>query len=104
MSAPFAQTTLAGAKGAGAEPSRVIDRKLDFLGEGVSAAAPPGSTPARMTPCSRPPSSCVSSKIACLEEIAYHQGWIDRAQLDANIAKLGKSSYAAYLRKMVAER
>ncbi len=43
-------------------------------------------------------------EIACLEEIAYHQGWIDRAQLDANIAKLGKSSYAAYLRKMVAER
>ena len=39
-------------------------------------------------------------KIACLEEIAYHQGWIDRAQLDANITKLGKSSYAAYLRKI----
>ena len=43
-------------------------------------------------------------KIACLEEIAYHQGWIDRAQLDANIAKLGKSSYAAYLRKVAAEK
>jgi len=39
-------------------------------------------------------------KIACLEEIAYHQGWIDRAQLEANITKLGKSSYAAYLRKV----
>jgi glucose-1-phosphate thymidylyltransferase len=43
-------------------------------------------------------------KIACLEEIAYHNGWIDRAQLEANIAKLGKSSYAAYLRKVLAEK
>ncbi|MEO6873822.1 MAG: glucose-1-phosphate thymidylyltransferase RfbA [Opitutaceae bacterium] len=43
-------------------------------------------------------------KIACLEEIAYDQGWIDRAQLDANIAKLGKSSYAAYLRKIADEK
>jgi len=40
-------------------------------------------------------------KIACLEEIAYRQGWINRAQLDANITRLGKSSYAAYLRKIV---
>jgi glucose-1-phosphate thymidylyltransferase len=42
-------------------------------------------------------------KIACLEEIAYKQGWIDRAGLEANIAKLGKSSYGAYLRKVLAE-
>ncbi|HWL16384.1 MAG TPA: glucose-1-phosphate thymidylyltransferase RfbA [Opitutus sp.] len=42
-------------------------------------------------------------KIACLEEIAYRQGWIDRAQLDANIVKLGKSSYGSYLRKVFAE-
>ena len=39
-------------------------------------------------------------KIACLEEIAYHQGWIDRRQLEANIAQLGKSSYATYLRQV----
>jgi glucose-1-phosphate thymidylyltransferase len=39
-------------------------------------------------------------KIACLEEIAYRKGWIDRAGLDANIAKLGKSSYGAYLRRL----
>eukprot|EP01012_Entosiphon_sulcatum_P008581 TRINITY_DN14703_c0_g2_i2.p2 TRINITY_DN14703_c0_g2~~TRINITY_DN14703_c0_g2_i2.p2 ORF type:complete len:283 (+),score=62.46 TRINITY_DN14703_c0_g2_i2:809-1657(+) len=31
-------------------------------------------------------------KIACLEEISFRKGWIDRAGLDANIAKLGKSS------------
>ena len=43
-------------------------------------------------------------KIACLEEIAYHQGWIDRAQLEANITRLGKSSYAAYLRRMADEK
>ncbi len=42
-------------------------------------------------------------KIACLEEIAWRQGWIDRATLDANIAKLGKSSYGAYLRRLLAE-
>ncbi len=40
-------------------------------------------------------------KIACLEEIAYRAGWIDRARLEANIAKLGKSSYAAYLRHLL---
>jgi len=42
-------------------------------------------------------------KIACLEEIAYRQGWIDRAGLEANITRLGKSSYGAYLRKVLAE-
>jgi glucose-1-phosphate thymidylyltransferase len=40
-------------------------------------------------------------KIACLEEIAWRKGWIDRAGLEANIAKLGKSSYGAYLRSLV---
>ena len=42
-------------------------------------------------------------KIACLEEIAYRQGWIDRSALEANIQKLGKSSYGAYLRKVLTE-
>jgi glucose-1-phosphate thymidylyltransferase len=37
-------------------------------------------------------------KIACLEEIAWRQGWIDDARLEANVAKLGKSSYGQYLR------
>ena len=40
-------------------------------------------------------------KIACLEEIAWQHGWIDRAQLEANIEKLGKSSYAQYLRVLL---
>ncbi len=40
-------------------------------------------------------------KIACLEEIAYHQGWIDAAGMTANITKLGKSSYGAYLKHVL---
>ena len=43
-------------------------------------------------------------KIACLEEIAFRKGWINRAGLDANIAKLGKSSYGAYLRRIADEK
>jgi glucose-1-phosphate thymidylyltransferase len=40
-------------------------------------------------------------KIACLEEIAWRQGWIDDAKLGANIERLGKSSYALYLRRLL---
>ena len=41
-------------------------------------------------------------KIACIEEIAYKQKWIDRAGLEANIQKLGKSSYGQYLKRLLA--
>jgi len=41
-------------------------------------------------------------KIACLEEIAFSQGFIDRAQLERHAASLGKSEYAAYLRNFLA--
>ena len=41
-------------------------------------------------------------KIACLEEIAWRQGWIDTGRMEANIAKLGKSAYAAYLQGLLA--
>jgi glucose-1-phosphate thymidylyltransferase len=40
-------------------------------------------------------------KIACIEEIAYKAGWIDRAGLEANIKKLGKSSYGDYLKRLI---
>jgi glucose-1-phosphate thymidylyltransferase len=40
-------------------------------------------------------------KIACLEEIAFSAGWIDRAGLEANIKKLGKSSYGEYLKRLI---
>ncbi|PTY05900.1 glucose-1-phosphate thymidylyltransferase [Opitutaceae bacterium EW11] len=40
-------------------------------------------------------------KIACLEEIAYRAGWINQSQLEAQIARLGKSNYGAYLRRLL---
>ncbi len=40
-------------------------------------------------------------KIACLEEIAYKQNWIDRAGMEANIRKLGKSAYGEYLKRLL---
>lgn len=41
-------------------------------------------------------------KIACLEEIAFRQGWLDRAGLDDAIKALGKSQYGRYLRTLQA--
>ena len=40
-------------------------------------------------------------KIACLEEIGFRQGWLTQAALEVSIAKLGKSNYGAYLKKLV---
>ena len=42
-------------------------------------------------------------KIACLEEIAYEQGWITRAQLSRRAEACGKSSYGDYLRMIADE-
>ena len=36
-------------------------------------------------------------KVACLEEIAYHQGWIDARQLEAAAAPMMKNQYGQYL-------
>jgi glucose-1-phosphate thymidylyltransferase len=41
--------------------------------------------------------------IACLEEIAFHQGWIDRAQLEALVAALPKNEYREYLQAVCSE-
>ncbi|MBN2192022.1 MAG: glucose-1-phosphate thymidylyltransferase RfbA [Polyangiaceae bacterium] len=41
--------------------------------------------------------------VACLEEIAYRMGFIDRAGLERTVAAHGKSEYAAYLRTVLAE-
>tara|TARA_B100000886_G_scaffold292621_1_gene218512 strand:- start:1707 stop:2585 length:879 start_codon:yes stop_codon:yes gene_type:complete len=38
-------------------------------------------------------------KMACLEEIAYTQGWINSKELESQIEALGRSSYASYLGK-----
>lgn len=41
-------------------------------------------------------------KIACLEEIAYECGWIDADAVEKQIDRLGKTEYAAYLRRILA--
>lgn len=40
-------------------------------------------------------------KIACLEEIAYDNGWIDRKQLEATYEVYKKNQYGAYLKKIM---
>ncbi|MNZ58214.1 Glucose-1-phosphate thymidylyltransferase 2 [compost metagenome] len=42
-------------------------------------------------------------KIACLEEIAYNLGWIDRAQLLQHAQYFGKTGYGQYLFSLVGE-
>jgi len=42
-------------------------------------------------------------KIACLEEIAYRQGYIDAAALQALAERIGKSSYGDYLKRVIEE-
>jgi glucose-1-phosphate thymidylyltransferase len=43
-------------------------------------------------------------QIACLEEIAFHNGWITLDQVDALAVSYGKSSYGNYLRRIAAKR
>ena len=43
-------------------------------------------------------------KIACLEEIAWDNGWIDRSQIEQTAATMGRSNYAAYLRQLLATK
>ncbi len=43
-------------------------------------------------------------KIACPEEVAWRQGWIDDAQLDRCAAALGKSAYGEYVRSLLRTR
>jgi len=40
-------------------------------------------------------------KIACLEEIAYHSGWITAQQVEKMAKELGKTEYGAYLSDLV---
>jgi glucose-1-phosphate thymidylyltransferase len=40
-------------------------------------------------------------KIACLEEIALRNQWITLTELERQIARLGKSSYGAYLKRLL---
>jgi glucose-1-phosphate thymidylyltransferase len=43
-------------------------------------------------------------KIACPEEVAWRQGWIDEAQLERCAAGLGRSSYGEYVRNLLRTR
>jgi glucose-1-phosphate thymidylyltransferase len=43
-------------------------------------------------------------KVACPEEIAWRMGYIDDTALDRLAGELGKSSYGAYLREILADR
>ncbi len=43
-------------------------------------------------------------KIACPEEVAWRQGWIDDAQLERCAAALGKSVYGEYVRSLLRTR
>ncbi len=45
-----------------------------------------------------------SIKIAALEEIAYHRGWIDRPTLTAAAERYGKSPYGEHLRRVAEGR
>ncbi len=40
-------------------------------------------------------------KVACLEEIAFHNGWMTTSQLNDAVSALGKTSYADYLRTLL---
>jgi glucose-1-phosphate thymidylyltransferase len=42
-------------------------------------------------------------KIACLEEIGYHNGWLTREQLAAEGQALGRTGYGQYLLRLVEE-
>jgi glucose-1-phosphate thymidylyltransferase len=40
-------------------------------------------------------------KVACLEEIAYHNGWISAEQLGTQADALKKTGYGQYLQKLL---
>ncbi|MNQ60831.1 Glucose-1-phosphate thymidylyltransferase 2 [compost metagenome] len=40
-------------------------------------------------------------KVACLEEIAYHQGWLSAEQLARQAEALSKTGYGQYLRRLL---
>ena len=44
------------------------------------------------------------TKIACLEEIAWENGWIGAQEVEAAAASMGKSNYAEYLRSLLRTR
>ena len=43
-------------------------------------------------------------KVACVEEIAYHQGWINAAQIEQLAKPLAKNDYGQYLLSLINEK
>jgi glucose-1-phosphate thymidylyltransferase len=43
-------------------------------------------------------------KVACPEELAFRNGWIDAAQLEALARPLAKNGYGQYLLKLLGEK
>jgi glucose-1-phosphate thymidylyltransferase len=43
-------------------------------------------------------------KVACIEEIAFRQGYIDAAQLEELAARMAKSTYGEYLKRILDEK
>jgi len=43
-------------------------------------------------------------KVACIEEIAWNNGWIGPEEVRAEAASMGKSNYAAYLHDLLAQK
>ncbi|MCQ4346628.1 glucose-1-phosphate thymidylyltransferase RfbA [Pseudomonas stutzeri] len=42
-------------------------------------------------------------KVACLEEIAFHQGWLSREQLARQAQALAKTGYGQYLQRLLSQ-
>jgi glucose-1-phosphate thymidylyltransferase len=42
-------------------------------------------------------------KVACLEEIAYHQGWLTAEQLARQAEALSKTGYGQYLQRLLTQ-
>ena len=40
-------------------------------------------------------------QVACLEEIAYDQGWLSREQVRQDALELAKTNYGQYLLKLI---
>lgn len=46
---------------------------------------------------------CQGYKVACLEEIAFHQGWLNKAQVNELAQLLKKNEYGQYLLEVIKE-